>query len=139
MVESSNEWAKCARENGFPSVIDASMPPVGDAFKDPAALLPASITEDQLRQLLEKCPNFDPSREEKNEELAADPDAYIPGQTLPDGFEHQPNVGFDYPDFDCETSRSPSAGSEISETVNRLLHLCDILDEAEISYFLGEG
>jgi len=56
----TNTWASCARENGFPDVRDAI------ALPDNSGLthlhLPSSITEDQLRQLLAVCPNFDPDQ-----------------------------------------------------------------------------
>lgn len=134
-VEASNAWAKCARENGFPTVIDAVMPTDNTSFSTVAALLPASITEEELRQLLAVCPNFDPAIEEKNEALSEDPDAYVPGQTLPEGFTYQPSIGFDYPDFDCEDSRTENPTGEVA----RLLELCDILDEPLMEYMLAKG
>ena len=54
-VTANNVWAECARENGFPSISDSS---VND--DEPTILLPSSITENQLRELLKVCPNFDP-------------------------------------------------------------------------------
>jgi hypothetical protein len=66
MIDASNEWAKCARENGFPTTKDAVMPK-GEG--QPMALLPASITEVELRELLAVCPNFDPAIVEANEKL----------------------------------------------------------------------
>ena len=57
MVDVSNRWAQCARNNGWPDVQDISMP--DDLSVAVSVQLPWSITEDQLRQLLDVCPNTD--------------------------------------------------------------------------------
>jgi len=56
----TNKWASCARENGFPDIHDAVALPDNSGLT--SLHLPYSITEDQLRQLLDACPNFDPDQ-----------------------------------------------------------------------------
>ncbi|MDR1799531.1 MAG: hypothetical protein LBR19_06590 [Bifidobacteriaceae bacterium] len=69
----SNDWARCARDNGWPEVADATAP-VADGYEtSPTVLLPITMTEDQLTALLEVCP------------LVADP---VTGK--------KPSVYFDY-------------------------------------------
>jgi hypothetical protein len=131
-VEASNEWAKCARENGHPTVIDAHMPQSDSEY--PTALLPASITEDQLRQLLEVCPNFDPAIEDENNKLAAEQTGALNG--LPDGYRSQPSVGFDFPGFDGDYSQDQtSTNPETAATYERLSKLSELLYEAQVEYF----
>ena len=55
-VKANNDWAACARDNGFPAIEDTEMP-MGAEQPQPV-LLPGSITPDQLRALLVECPNF---------------------------------------------------------------------------------
>ncbi|MDR1798775.1 MAG: hypothetical protein LBR19_02675 [Bifidobacteriaceae bacterium] len=63
MAEAANDWARCARDNGWPQVGDASAP-VADGYQtSPTVFLPASMTADQLAALLEACPAFDPDAE----------------------------------------------------------------------------
>jgi hypothetical protein len=129
MVEASNQWAACARENGWPDVTDAHMPQ-GDEI--PTALLPISITEDQLRQLLAVCPIYDPAIDEANAKLFEE--AGNDYSTIPEGYQEQPQVGFDYPGFDgdysvTETSATPSP--EEAATRERLQRLQAILLEAQ--------
>jgi hypothetical protein len=58
-AEVSNEWAACARQNGWPDVADAD-PPVADGYETyPTVVVPGSITVDQLDALLDVCPVFD--------------------------------------------------------------------------------
>jgi hypothetical protein len=131
-VDASNEWAKCARENGHPNVIDAHMPQ--SDTENPTALLPASITEDQLRQLLAVCPNFDPAIEEANEKLFEElADDFF---AMPEGYRSQPNVGFDFPGFDGDYSQDQTSLSpETMATSERLSQLYAVLDEARMEYW----
>jgi hypothetical protein len=49
-------WAKCARDHGRPEVIDP-VPPQADGWEtQPIALLPAWITDIELRELIDQCP-----------------------------------------------------------------------------------
>ncbi|MDR1512155.1 MAG: hypothetical protein LBS56_01535 [Propionibacteriaceae bacterium] len=132
IVDASNEWAKCARENGHPNVIDAHMPQ--SDTENPTALLPASITEDQLRQLLAVCPNFDPAIEEANEKLFEEQgDDFF---AMPEGYRSQPSVGFDFPGFDGDYSQDQtSLSSETEATYERLSKLSELLYEAQMEYW----
>jgi len=79
-VTVANTWTACARENGWPDIADIAVP---DSIDDVAVHIPASITEDQLRQLLDACPNFDP-----------DPLGLGPNASYGEGIQ-VPNVRFD--------------------------------------------
>jgi hypothetical protein len=133
-VDASNRWAECARANGFPDTKDAHLPT--GTYGYPAALLPAGITEDQLRQLLEVCPTFDPAIEDANNalwEALSDEELEELGYGgYPEGYQVQPNVGFDYPGFDGENTES-----EIPDeaTYQRLVVLQGILNEAQWEYY----
>jgi hypothetical protein len=133
VVDVSNEWAKCARENGHPNVIDAHLPQ--DDRDSPIVLLPASITEDPLRQLLAACPTFDPAVEEANNKLMEEQTGGLGG--LPDGYRPGISIGFDFPGFDAirysdvdQTSLSPEAAA----TSERLSKLLNLIYEAQMEH-----
>lgn len=93
-VEANNKWASCAREHGFPSVKDTEMSTDGSIT---SVLLPATVTPEQLRTLLEECPNFDPEAQAKYDEWWAKnpmsseyPPGYLPEPWI--GFEQNPNA-----------------------------------------------
>jgi len=80
-VRSNNLWAACARENGWPGIKDSAM----ESDEWPTVLLPTTITEDQLRQLLDACPNFDSEEQKRMDDWWADnpmatewPDDFLP-------------------------------------------------------------
>jgi len=58
-VRGNNKWTACARENGWPGIQDSVMPTGTEWSEWPKVVLPSTITEDQLRQLLTACPNLD--------------------------------------------------------------------------------
>lgn len=137
IVEASNEWAACARQNGFPQTIDAVLP--SDDYSYPTALLPADISEVQLRALLEVCPSFDPAVEERNEELWNEMGDNYSGE-FPEGFKGQPSIGFNYPNFDGTydpnyVPSSSTASPDQVATEERLNKLTDILYEAQMQYW----
>jgi hypothetical protein len=138
VVEASNDWAACARENGWPQTLDADMPVSADGSEYPTAVLPSSITEDQLRQLLEACPNFDAEAMEHNDELMQDFDG---SGGFPDGYWTAPSVGFDYPGFDGQPFDFGSTGepnaAELA-TQERLSRLQEILWEEQNAYYESE-
>jgi hypothetical protein len=81
-LAANNKWAQCARENGWPDVKDSVVPE--DDMMMPVVYLPSGITDDQLRQLIDACPNFDPDQQEKMQQWYQDnptptgyPDDYI--------------------------------------------------------------
>jgi hypothetical protein len=56
VIEASNAWAQCARENGFPGLADTD-PAVADQYMTtPMVLLPAGSSLDQVQVLLRACP-----------------------------------------------------------------------------------
>jgi hypothetical protein len=72
----SNEWAQCARDNGWPSVKDA--PVVIDGYDTlPTIILPATTSPDSLKALLDRCPYVDPNHPSFNGNQGETPD-YLP-------------------------------------------------------------
>ncbi|MDR1450184.1 MAG: hypothetical protein LBI84_08315 [Propionibacteriaceae bacterium] len=130
IVDAANEWAACARENGWPTVKDAVTPVAQDQSESPMALLPPSITEDQLRQLLAVCPSFDAERDSANTALVESWDGS--GGAIPDGYKPPPSIGFDYPGFDGKSW--PSGPLEEAAEV-RLGKLQEIIYEALSGYW----
>jgi hypothetical protein len=95
-VDIDNDYAACARANGYPEVADVPAPVLdGEQPQTPPLKLPWHITEDGLRDLLAACPPIDPElfREladgEKYEwqSLTTQPwiDFDVPGWDSPDG------------------------------------------------------
>ncbi|MDR0285647.1 MAG: hypothetical protein LBI33_12300 [Propionibacteriaceae bacterium] len=58
-VAVNNQWAACVRENGWPEAKDSSLPAADDGMGLPPLYLTPTITEDQLRQLVDACPFTD--------------------------------------------------------------------------------
>ncbi|MDR1824402.1 MAG: hypothetical protein LBR27_03580 [Bifidobacteriaceae bacterium] len=139
-ADAGAEWAACARENGFPQVQDPA-PPVADEWQtSPMVLLPSSITEEQLRALLQVCPSFD---EEANS--AAD-DAYdqaweehgnddsFDWGAFYDSLDYptQPEIGFDTPGYDGNWDAMEDVDPATQE---RLEKLNAVLWEAQNAYY----
>ena len=130
-VRANNEWAACVRENGFPGVKDSAMPAKMDGSEWPSITLPGTISEDQLRSLIEACPNFDPDLEERrsnywNENPMA---TALPDDLLPD-----PSIQFDFGDPpSSDKSEEPSA-AQLAEQ-DRIGRLYDILYEKQNEYW----
>ncbi|MDR0990122.1 MAG: hypothetical protein LBL92_01965 [Propionibacteriaceae bacterium] len=143
MVESSNQWAACARENGFPETKDAVMTTQFDFSQIPTALLPTSMTAEQLEALLQVCPNFDAEQAAKNDELLNGVGQIDdPAQArIPEGYVMPPNVGFDYPGFDGQGFSIMGGGVSIpdNETSRRLNDLMEILTQAQQDYYASGG
>jgi hypothetical protein len=59
IVDVSNAWAQCARNNGFPNTRDATVA-VDNWETVPEAVLPGSITVGQMKALVQVCPPIDP-------------------------------------------------------------------------------
>lgn len=59
VVDSSNRWAACAQENGYPGIKDASAPVVDDDRTYPIVLLPDSVTMEQRESLARDRPVLD--------------------------------------------------------------------------------
>jgi hypothetical protein len=104
-----------------------------DLTQAPVALLPSSITEVQLRELLTKCPSFDAAQMDKNTELMAKVDTSDPTRvTIPDGVVFPPSIGFDYPGFRGEVETIPT-----DETATRLQALAKIVAQPQADYNAG--
>jgi hypothetical protein len=59
-VEAGVEWATCVRDNGYPDVADPIAPTLATIdYEAPEVVLPESMTDAELRALLEVCPAFD--------------------------------------------------------------------------------
>jgi hypothetical protein len=137
-VEASNEWAKCARENGWPGVKDAVMSAKAGSSEVPMALLPTSITEDQLRALLETCPIFDPDRAAKNAALLLEMSTSAGEKSLPEGYVAEPSIGFDYPGFDgkgIDVASGQATSAPPGELTDKLTKLMEIVYEEQLAFY----
>jgi hypothetical protein len=101
-AETSNRWAACARDNGYPQVKDTAV--VVDNYDTyPEVILPGSITAPQLRELLGKCSPLDPARDLKA------------GREPQDGsVPYDPKIGFDLPEGD---PKRDALRSEVDEFI----------------------
>ncbi|MDR1806994.1 MAG: hypothetical protein LBR33_03630 [Propionibacteriaceae bacterium] len=141
-VEANNEWAACARANGFPETKDSQMPAKFDGTEYPAALLPSSITEDQLRALLEVCPNFDGARMTANAQYDTQfQSAELNEISLPDDYYVAPTIGFDYPGFDYADVNILTGGQSAPNdaTAQKLSALDSILNEALYDWYAAQS
>jgi len=125
-VQGNNVWAACARENGWPNLKDSVMPTTTEIDSLPSILLPSTMTEGQLRQLLTACPNFNP---EKQEELISWRQSN-PNDFYPDGFLPDPSIT-----FESESTESTSAPSVTPEDQAHLDRLNEILYEQSNAYW----
>ena len=128
-VQGNNKWAACVRENGWPDVRDST---VGtDPSKLPVVVLPGSITEDQLRQLLTVCPNFDPEQEDRLREWwntstsAGYPDGYLPA----------PNIDLDIPAWSSASDPNWVPNQQEKAELERAGRLFDILTKKMNDYY----
>jgi hypothetical protein len=144
VVSASNEWARCARENGWPTVADAH--PTGgsidrDSYSPPITLLPPTILEHELDALLAACPNFRAEVEVENDRIYKSmSSASIRAGTIPKGVQAQPNVGFDFPGFDGKGVQGLNAegpGDEDTPTREKLARLRLILERGEREFWAG--
>ena len=123
-MASNNKWAACARENGWPDVKDSVMPDEDDPIWSPVVYLPVTITEDQLRQLLEVCPNFDPDQAALKQQWYKDnPTA----TSNPDNWTPDPSITFDI------------TSVEDRSDADHLTRLNDILNEQMNEYNAQHG
>ena len=145
-AQSSNAWAACARANGFPETQDAVIPTQLDGNQIPIALLPVSITELELRELLIKCPNFNLEQQRRNDELLGQVDLSNPSRVkVPEGVVYPPNIGFDHPGFNGrnlliagqEPTQPTDHTADADPTAQRLTSLRWILDKPLRDYENG--
>jgi hypothetical protein len=132
-VDLNNDFAACARANGFPEIKDQPPPVIdGGATQGPGQiLLPWRVTEDGLRDLLAECPVFDEGR---LRELAG-------GQNRDKWFEETivgPNLFLDIPNMnttgisDEDLPRAKSLWEVVADAAGRQL-------EEVIEKLAGEG
>ncbi|MDR0625792.1 MAG: hypothetical protein LBG11_00805 [Bifidobacteriaceae bacterium] len=117
VLEATTNWIKCARDNGFPDLADPAPAKADDWQTNPTAILPGTITEAELRTLLEQCPNFDRETNEAmfEEMIKLGPDASDEEMSkLYEKYADEatdPNIGFDLPGWNGE----PYEGTPVTE------------------------
>jgi hypothetical protein len=125
-VKANNQWAACVRDNGFPNVKDTVMPQVLDGTQWPTVLLPVTMTEEQLRELVAACPTFYAARQEELDNfLQESPNATGP----PADYVPYPSISFDSPGMSADYIPDESLSPEDLATRQRLIPMFDILYE----------
>lgn len=130
-VTSNNQWARCARENGW-MVRDSQISSTDDETL-PSVALPSSITPDQLQALLEKCPSFDAAKQKEEDDL---------NQSLPQGARPDPASAYYSPNIVFASEHLPTAPfSYITPATQRITLLAKyyglftILDAQRNAYY----
>jgi len=78
--QAAADWISCAHRNGWPGI-----PDVGPISTD--VILPSSMTEDQLRRLIDVCPNFNEDNARKQLDWSLTyPGAAYPDDVVPDPY-----------------------------------------------------
>ena len=135
-LDATLAWLKCARDNGYPQLEDPPAPQVDDYSTQTMALLPGDMTEAQLRELLEACPNFNEEdhlgADELHQEMlatGADMSADEMFEALVEAFPGSidPVIGFDVPGFDGDTHDGAMDGLSDADR-NRLSRLREIIE-----------
>jgi hypothetical protein len=119
-ADATNEWIACARENGYPNLADVQVSS-DDPDAWPQATLPLDTTADQLRALLDACPNFD-------EDQAR---AMISGEGNADQWTVQPSIGFEQP-------TAAESGEDQDAQFDHLTELVEILYEKQEAFYSSE-
>jgi hypothetical protein len=108
VLEQTNRWAACARANGWPDISDASYPvPAGQL---PLVEIPATITAEQLQQLMVVCPGYDAAAYALAEQAWASGQMDYP--TPP-----SPNLAI----AELESDADPVAYEQLLDLLNQLL------------------
>jgi hypothetical protein len=122
MVDATVPWVTCARDNGIGSIKDP-VAPVADNWETmPAARIPLSTTDDQLKAVLDKCPVYD---EEGHAALDAQGDD---ADWEEQAFGTDPTISFDVPGYDNASIDDLDLDAD---TKDRLLKLQALLWEAQ--------
>jgi hypothetical protein len=143
-AEATVRWLECARANGYPNLKDPAPPKADQSETWPKAVLPAEITEDALRALLARCPNFDPAyRAAADQERTEHPRDYTTEPNYTEGMRKlaekypgyiDPKIGFDVPGYDGQAwTEEAEAVSEAER--ERLSRLEQILGGAADDYW----
>ena len=132
-VDGNNKWAACARENGWPDIKDSVMPTGLANSEYPMVLLPTTITEDQLRALLDACPNFDPDKQKMLDDWWASYSGPSTGpQEYPPGYLPDPAIGFD---TDMTSIVLPATTPTGNTPEDHLARLYSILTQRQMDYY----
>ncbi|MDR1187915.1 MAG: hypothetical protein LBK95_10750 [Bifidobacteriaceae bacterium] len=148
-LDSTIEWIKCARDNGYPNMKDPVAAIADDWQTNPMAVLPGDITETALRELLTKCTNFNEADHEAadRETMARYESGDIPNTRA--GYAEleaeiakkypgyiDPAIGFDYPGYngDYTNMTGQDEGPDAEAQWERLNKLQEILWEAQEAY-----
>ena len=135
-IDANNQWTACARENGWPDIQDSVMPADIQHASNPVVVLPTTMTEDQLRALLDACPNFDADKQDMLNNWWATHAAPAGGSTggpeeYPPGYLPDPNLSFtENPTSVAIPAEAPTGDTE----EDHLTRLNMILYEAQIMY-----
>jgi hypothetical protein len=108
-AEAANAWAACARANGLSDVKDADPPRADNWHSHPLAVLPVTVSEDLLREVVAKCPPFDLDARERGENPI------------------EPDIGFNVRGWDGKTL--PISGEVDPATQERMNSLFHIINE----------
>jgi hypothetical protein len=127
------EWAKCARENGYPGITDPDPPKADEWQTSPSVTLPGDITEDALRALITACPTFDPEAQkafdDKLEALGNNPNSTeADWSKIWEESPSSPQIEFDIPGMNGEGAQPEEADWE------RINKLYEILWEQQNAY-----
>ncbi|MDR1266529.1 MAG: hypothetical protein LBK42_13475 [Propionibacteriaceae bacterium] len=129
VIAASNDWARCARDYGINGVVDAQ--PAANENDLIAVSLPLTLTEEQLRDLLEQCPAFDPDVEAANDEMVrqatTDGQPYV---NIIDQLTAQPSITID------SSSLEPGSGTNVAQW-DHFDRLMKIIWEAPTAYYNG--
>jgi hypothetical protein len=132
IVESTNAWTACARENGLPEVADVKV--VIDDFETmPAVEIPLATPVELLRSVLDACPNFDPEQEKRL--LEADGDAAVE-------WVRPPSIYIEVPPgwTDSQTPTANPPGND-NPDISHYAELNNVLGEDSAAFWeeMGEG
>jgi hypothetical protein len=128
----NNDFAACARANGFPEIEDQPPPDLdgGATTAPPAIELPWRITEEELRDLLDRCPTYDEARLRELADGESDGTHWleeeilgpsltigVSGRDSPDGVVSDE----DFPRWESlEKTKAEIANSQLAEFIERL-------------------
>ncbi|MDR1633579.1 MAG: hypothetical protein LBS27_01360 [Bifidobacteriaceae bacterium] len=138
VAEASTEWAKCARENGFPNIKDPDPPKADEWATNPSVLLPGDITEQALRDLLAVCPNFDAEKAKALDEAYAALQG-DPSVSEEDWAKIDEEFGYVEPSIDFDVPGRNDPNAEMDEaTQERMQKLREVLWEEQQAYYQSQ-
>ena len=129
-VRANDLWARCARGQGW--AVPDSTSPTGDSFEAPQTTIPSTMTEEQLRTLLDACPDFDPATIERLAawmSVHADTSITYYPDYLPD-----PNIGIRIVGFDAAFPAEWMPPAQETALIRHVAVLRHILDEQRDEY-----